>query len=78
MAHIFHFIDHKVLDSKSLEQLANHEHKLIQIQIPKSIGTIKQCSSCCMLERKNKKAAGSENSKLARFDRLRHVSVEFN
>ena len=29
MTHIFHFIDHKVLGSKSLEQLANHEQKLV-------------------------------------------------
>ena len=33
-----------LLGSKSLEQLANHEDKLVQIQIPKAIGYIRQCS----------------------------------
>ena len=39
-------IDLFMLGSKSLEQLANNEHKLVQIQIPKSIGMIRQCSRC--------------------------------
>ena len=33
-----------LLGSKCLEQLANHEHKLVQIQILESIGCIRQCS----------------------------------
>ena len=33
-----------LLCSKLLEQLANHEHKLVQIQILESIGFIRQCS----------------------------------
>ena len=33
-----------LLGSKCLEQLANREHKLVQIQILESIGFIRQCS----------------------------------
>ena len=47
-----------LLGSKCLEQLANREHKLVQIQIFESIGFIRQCSMCFKSRFKNIQAAG--------------------
>ena len=46
-----------MLGSKSLEQLANHEQKLVQIQISESISLIRQYPRCYKSEHKNIQAA---------------------
>ena len=48
-----------MLGSKSLEQLANREHKLVQVQILESIEFIRQYSRCCKSKYKKKEATGS-------------------
>ena len=48
-----------MLGTKSLEQLANREHKLVQVQILESIEFIRQYSRCCKSKYKKKEATGS-------------------
>ena len=59
----------RLFGSKSLEQLPNHEYKLLQIQILEFIGIIRQCSRGCKSEYKKRGSCRFKNSKHARFDR---------